>query len=589
MRRFAARIFSLNPSRFARPAAEAEAQALSAAKVVVFGEIHSMPPCVELQRKTADALLAASDGRLHVILEHCNFEQQTLLDSYTSGSLSLAQLISEYEKGDEGHDLAAYEPLLSLAQENPSRVALHAGFIPRSYARIVMRESLSAALDAAKAKGFVAADETCEATDAHYSFFESLLTGRSVHSADPPTGTFRKMFPAQVIKDAAMAHYANRLLAQQSNDDDDRYLVVCGVGHSGYSHGVPERILAKHPQLNEAGRLHRVWSLPAPPDLVDLGDEEAVGALLVDAFGPAGTSDPADICMVFKEEEEVDAKEATTAAYNRVGESAHLPGDARRAVALLRRMGYTEAEVAAAGADVANWQGVGCPHRHAALMPGEHVLDLGCGLGVDSFIASAAVAGGGGGGRVVGVDLARREVEHASTRAEARGLNNVASFCVGDLERLQLDGSDLFDVIISNGAFCLAGDKPAAFREAYRVLKPGGRFAICLSVLKALDKGLDASKQWPLCMRMFTPVDELKPACEAAGFVDVAIDDSDSLMAFEVEEPQDVPHEPPQPQSEQRARNRVHGARAKEFEHLQEVDVNELCARVVVMGVKPST
>ena len=180
-------------------------------------------------------------------------------------------------------------------------------------------------------------------------------------------------------------------------------------------------------------------------------------------------------------------------------------------------------------------------------------------------------------------------MEHASTRAEARGLNNVASFCVGDLERLPLDGSDLFDVIISNGAFCLAGDKPAAFREAYRVLKPGGRFAICLSVLKALDKGLDASKQWPLCMRMFTPVDELKPACEAAGFVDVAIDDSDSLMAFEVEEPQDAPHEPPQPQSEQRARNCVHGARAKEFEHLQEVDVNELCARVVVMGVKPSS
>ena len=63
----------------------------------------------------------------------------------------------------------------------PATLALHAGFIPRSYARIVMRESLSAALDAAKAKGFVAADETCEATDAHYSFFESLLTGRSVH------------------------------------------------------------------------------------------------------------------------------------------------------------------------------------------------------------------------------------------------------------------------------------------------------------------------------------------------------------------------------------------------------------------------
>ena len=112
-----------------------------------------------------------------------------------------------------------------------------------------MRESVSAALDAAKAKGFVAADETCEATDAHYSFFESLLTGRSVHSTDLPTDRFRKLFPAQVIKDAAMAHYVNSLVARLPAAD--RVLVLCGIGHSGYSHGVPERVFAAHPELRD--------------------------------------------------------------------------------------------------------------------------------------------------------------------------------------------------------------------------------------------------------------------------------------------------------------------------------------------------
>lgn len=78
--------------------------------------------------------------------------------------------------------LAAYEPLLSLARDNPSRVALHAGFIPRPYARIVMRESLAAALEAAKAKGYVAADEECSASESHCAW----LAGSSSSLATSP-------------------------------------------------------------------------------------------------------------------------------------------------------------------------------------------------------------------------------------------------------------------------------------------------------------------------------------------------------------------------------------------------------------------
>ena len=115
-----------------------------------------------------------------------------------------------------------------------------------------------------------------------------------------------------------------------------------------------------------------------------------VAEILQANFGAAGATDPAELCLLFKEvgapttvepqppstpPPDADAsdpeavKAATAAAYNQVGETAHLQGDASRAVALLRRMQYSAAEVAAAGADVANWQGVGCPHRHALPEP----------------------------------------------------------------------------------------------------------------------------------------------------------------------------------------------------------------------------
>lgn len=614
--RYTASAFSLAPTRFGQPAGQQEAERLASARLVVFGEIHEVPPCIQMQRRTAEAMLdageSAGQGTLHILLEHFNFEQQHLLNGYTSESLSLHELVAQYEQQGEGHDLFAYEPLLALARERPGHVMLHAGFIPREFARIVMRESLDAALAAARAKGYVAEEERCDATEAHYSFFESLLTGRDPNDAStPPTDKFRRMFPAQVIKDAAMAHRVAQLAS--ASGGADRFLVVCGVGHSGYSHGVPERVLAAQPQL--ADSMFRIWSLPADPQL-PLGDSEAVGATLRAHFGAPGVSDPADLVLVFQQHEASDdagamdgaatdgaadgmvakddaeaVKAATAAAYNAVGETAHLRGDAARATALLRRMQYTEAEIALAGADVANWQGVGCPHRLAQLRRGERVVDLGCGLGIDSFIAAAAV---GGSGSVRGVDIAANEVRHANARAAARGIDAVARFDVGDLEALPLpDGCA--DVIISNGALCLAPNKPAAFREAHRVLRPGGRLAVALSVTRPAG-GLEPGVQWPLCMRMFIELDELAPVCAAAGFEQVAVDQSDSLMAFDLDyEPETAAEdvaaagaaERQQEQQMQTERNKVHVG-SPEFRHLRNYDVNALCARVVVTAVKAS-
>lgn len=468
-----AALLSLREGTFAKPACTADVAALTSARLVIVGEIHSAPACIALQCRAVSSILDAmpsGDGStLHIVLEHFNFEMQAALSAFETGSMSLAEL--ESAAHDEGHAISDYAALLGLARDS-SRIRLHAGFIPRSFARQVMRESLGAALDSAKAAGYIRSDETCAASEAHYGFFESLLTGRNPHDPmTPPSDRFRAMFPAQVLKDAAMAHRVSQLVtasaagASPGHHPSDQFLVVCGVGHSGYSHGVPERIFAAHPELASAGATCRVWCLPLLPT-VDFDAPSALSAELVSAFGPAGASSPAELCLAFtdptdpsfgggggddeaeeEEEEEEEApregagqsaaetataRAATAEAYQAVGETAHLAGDMRRARAIMCRLGYSTPEMEVAGADAHNFQGVGAPHRLAAIGPGESVLDLGSGLGVDSFIAAHAV---GEGGRVVGVDLAASQVRHTSARAIARGLDHRVAFQVGDLER----------------------------------------------------------------------------------------------------------------------------------------------------------
>ena len=618
---FKAGMFSLKPNTFGMPAAEADKRAISEARLVVVGEIHSVPPCVELQRRTAVAMMAEGRGLLHIVLEHLNFEQQPLLDAYADGTLGMAELLEQYRQGTEGHDLLPYEPLLALGRLHRAVVRLHAGFIPRSYARMVMRESPEAALAAARDKGYVSDAEFLDATDAHYDFFESLLTGRNCHATPPmaPTDKFRKMFPAQLIKDAAMAHKVSQLLAggaggagggacgdsEAAPAMSDKVLVICGVGHSGYSHGVPERILRVLPWLQT--HMYRVWCLPVDPE-VELHSVEAVRAALCEAFGPPGASDPADLCLAFAEVTDTapsrvtrtstaavgvvaeEVKAATAAAYNAVGSTAHLGGDVQRAVAIMRRLKYDDSQIGIAGADSANFQGVASPHRHARLQPGERVVDLGSGLGIDSFIAAAAVTADGARGSVVGIDLSEKEVRYATARAAARGVETAVQFAVGDLECLPLPDQSA-DAVISNGAFCLVPNKATAFAEVFRILKPGGRFAIATSVvLQPLQEG-----QWPLCMRMFSELHSLRPLATAAGFAAVELDTSDMAMAFELPVPDTARVDTgaraslssADGASRHNQRNQVHVG-SPEFKHLRDLDINAMCGRIVISGIKPA-
>ena len=123
--------------------------------------------------------------------------------------------------------------------------------------------------------------------------------------------------------------------------------------------------------------------------------------------------------------------------------------------------------------------GVGHPVRHASLSPGEVVLDLGCGAGIDTLLAARAV---GPGGRAIGLDMTEEMVDRARTNAAAAELGNV-EILSGLMESIPLADASV-DVIVSNGVLNLSTRKSRVLAEAMRVLRPGGRISVADIVLE---------------------------------------------------------------------------------------------------------
>eukprot|EP00977_Amphora_coffeiformis_P008467 scaffold1918_cov154-Amphora_coffeaeformis.AAC.4 len=575
-------------------------------KLIFLGEVHSVPAITDFQCRVIQALTpAANESRqLHVVMEHFSFDMQSLLDEFRLGNMTFAELIAQYKAiGSEGHYLEPYQTMLEHIQSHPNQVRLHAGFIPKQYARQLMKEGEAAALTAGKSHSWIPVNLTSlEGSSFHYNYFESLLTGRNLHLPKGPSGRFQGIFQAQLLKDVAMAHRVQEIIENQP--DDDRIVVIAGNGHVEYYQGVPERVLAARPDLVDRTCLITCHGVESKAMLQQESPTKLMELL---HLGNHPGANPAD--FVFLYEDDVDkwmeemimtqqgqqpqqqefhhhyqspqpspplsspenVKEETRAAYDQVGATAHLKGNLARAHAIMTYLGYTEEEIKVAGSDAYNYQGVGNPHKHAVIQPGETVLDIGSGLGVDSFIAAHKT---GPKGRLIGIDISAKEVAHAQRRADERGLD--IRFATADMERLPLPDNS-FDVVISNGAFCLAPNKQAAFEEIYRVLKPGGRMVVCTSTIQ--NETLDTEVEWPICMRMFIEKNLIKPMCETIGFADVVVDDSDSLMVFELELPEEAAPLNPE-------RHRVHGD-SPEFTHLEKFNMDQLCARVCVVAKKP--
>jgi arsenite methyltransferase len=164
--------------------------------------------------------------------------------------------------------------------------------------------------------------------------------------------------------------------------------------------------------------------------------------------------------------------------------------------------------------------GCGDPVTLASLQPGQTVLDLGAGGGIDCFLAAKKV---GPAGRVIGVDITPSMIDRARRNQQQLGADNV-EFRLGEIEHLPVADNSV-DVILSNCVINLSPDKAQVFHEAYRVLKPGGRLAVSDIVtggpLPAAVKNDLAA--WAGCVAGALDVADYVAVIKAAGFVDVEL------------------------------------------------------------------
>jgi arsenite methyltransferase len=183
-------------------------------------------------------------------------------------------------------------------------------------------------------------------------------------------------------------------------------------------------------------------------------------------------------------------------------------------------VGYSAEELAAIPGDANLGLGCGNPTALAGLKPGETVLDLGAGAGIDCFLAATKV---GSSGRIIGVDMTPEMVDRARENARKNDVVNV-EFRLGEIENLPVADSSV-DVIISNCVVNLSTDKPRVFREAFRVLRPGGRVMVSDLVLrKPLPQAIRESVEaYVACIAGALVKDEYLDAIRAAGFEDVAV------------------------------------------------------------------
>ena len=219
---------------------------------------------------------------------------------------------------------------------------------------------------------------------------------------------------------------------------------------------------------------------------------------------------------------ELEAK--VKAMYRKVAEDPDGEFHFERGRALAERLGYQPADLDRIPAEaIDSFAGVGYYFHLAEPKPGETVVDLGSGSGMDTFVAALKV---GAGGRVVGVDMTDEQRAKAERLRDAAGFHNV-TYLKGYIEQVPLP--DAFaDVVISNGVINLATDKGKVFSEAARLLKPDGRLAIADIVTEVqLPEGIVCNATlWAACIGGAAQQDDYRGKIEAAGLPVAEVQDN---------------------------------------------------------------
>ncbi|MCC7417285.1 MAG: methyltransferase domain-containing protein [Acidobacteria bacterium] len=189
--------------------------------------------------------------------------------------------------------------------------------------------------------------------------------------------------------------------------------------------------------------------------------------------------------------------------------------------AMAERLGYRTADLDRVPAPaIESFAGVGYYFDLAALAPGERVVDLGSGSGMDAFVAALQV---GTAGRVVGIDMTVAQREKARRLADAAGFAQV-EFLPGFIEEIPLESGQA-DCVISNGVINLCPDKARVFAEVARVLRPGGRLAMAdiVTELPLPSEVTCNATLWAACIGGAAQQDAYRSAVEAAGLRVVSV------------------------------------------------------------------
>jgi ubiquinone/menaquinone biosynthesis C-methylase UbiE len=201
--------------------------------------------------------------------------------------------------------------------------------------------------------------------------------------------------------------------------------------------------------------------------------------------------------------------------YRAVAEHPHGTYHFEMGRGLAERLGYpSEVLDQVPRGAVESFAGVGYHFDLAAIVADEYVVDLGSGSGMDVFVAALAV---GAGGTVVGVDMTPEQLAKSETLRRDGGFEQV-SFADAHIEDLPLEDASA-DVVVSNGVINLVADKPAVFREAARILRPGGRLALSdiVTTVPLADSIVCDSDLWAACIGGAAQQDDYQRAIESAG------------------------------------------------------------------------